>query len=181
MFVRCAWSEGGDSLLDSEEECEGSGERGCGVEKIGESKEERSGKLSLQSSLSSGPPAPASPPPQSTPPPDDAITSPKKSRVIRLDSKRSKYQDYSGTNYNVRCLPVEFRYVSDSLPDVPLPKRTMSRKKPVITRPRRITSNNGERSWYIPDMYCLFQNHPCCWNQGKCFPLSQTLTSGTFL
>lgn len=101
VFVRCAWSEGGDSLLDSEEECEGSRERGCGVEKIGESKEERSGKLSLQSSLSSAPPAPASPLPQSNPPSDNTITSAKKSRVIRLDSKRSKYQGCSGTTYNV--------------------------------------------------------------------------------
>lgn len=109
-FIRCAWSEGGDSLLDSEEECEGSGERGCGVEKIGESKEEKSegeertGKLSnlsLQSSLSSGCLAPASPLPQSNPPTDNTVTNAKKSKVIRLDSKRSKYQGCSGTDYNV--------------------------------------------------------------------------------
>lgn len=39
------------------------------------------------------------------------------------------------------CLAVEFRYVADILPDVPLPRRAVSRKKHVVTRPRRLTSN----------------------------------------
>ena len=62
-------------------------------------------------------------------------------------------------------LPVEFRYVSECLPDVPLPKRAASWSRPAITRPRRLTSN--DIMWGIVEciIVWLLQSHPFCWNQ----------------
>lgn len=104
FFIRCAWSEGGDSLLDSEEENEGNREKGCGVKKRGKGREERSegeerrGRMS-NLSLSSGPPAPASlPQSASANPPTYNTTAQKSPKIIRLDGKRSKCSCCAGTN-----------------------------------------------------------------------------------
>ena len=56
-------------------------------------------------------------------------------------------------------LSVEFRYVPECLPDVPLPKRVSSWSRPAFTRPRRLTSN-GIMWRHCGVYYCLPSPEP---------------------
>jgi hypothetical protein len=110
-----AWSEGGDSLLDSEEEdCEEEVEECLKVPPPVYQESTPSEKCSASPPQQSA----SDRPPQSQ---SESHHSSGRSRVIRLDGQK------------------KFRYVSECLPDVQLPKRALSRAKPAITRPRRLT------------------------------------------
>jgi hypothetical protein len=120
LLIRYAISEGGDSLLDSEEERDVIPDVAA--------------LLPVHQSL---PVEKETPTTESFPLPSDSLSPPP---TLLPDNLLSRCRDESGRPKVIRLdRRKKFRCIPDSLPAAPLPKRLHHQKKPLTLRPRKIT------------------------------------------